>query len=65
MAVNFLRKVGLWVFLILAVGCSNYSTYTECKVVEEQKGASSGTAREYCQKLVDAKKIECDSAWCK
>lgn len=53
-------------FLVVAIcGCTKYTTYTECVLVEEQKGASHEAAAGYCLKLADQKKIECDGTECK
>lgn len=57
------RPIFMWTVFVLS-GCSDYSTLLECKVVEEQKGASVGSAIDYCNKLVEEGEIECDARWC-
>ena len=42
---------GLLVLATLA-GCSKYSTFQECVLVEEKEGASQMTAAAYCHDLV-------------
>ena len=59
-----MKFVNIFSIAFILTGCSEYSTYLECKVVEEQKGASQYSSIEYCKKLVDTGKIECDSVWC-
>ena len=47
---------GLLVLATLA-GCSKYSTYKECRLVEEKGGASTSTAVTYCYDLVEKGEI--------
>jgi len=50
---------------IFLSGCPrSYDTYTECKVVEEQKGASPSTASMFCYNLVKKREIKCDHLYC-
>ena len=41
-----------------------YDNYTECMVVEEQRGASHESANDLCVKLAAEYKIECDTNKC-
>lgn len=60
-----MRTTVIMVFILALTGCSEYSSYTKCMVVEEQKGASNFTAAQYCNTLVQTNKIDCDSWGCK
>jgi hypothetical protein len=46
-----IRLISLLVLATLS-GCSKYSTYDECRLVEEKEGASEMTAVSYCWELV-------------
>ena len=42
-----------------------YDNYTECMVVEQQKGATDTSSYYLCIKLTDEGKIACETANCK
>lgn len=56
--INMLRRVKIILGLVgllaitLVIGCSKYSTYDECRLVEEKEGATEMTAAHYCWELV-------------
>lgn len=54
----------MFAILLFVSGCEKYDTYSKCTVVEEQNGASVGTAIRYCSRLVDSGDIRCDVRIC-
>lgn len=60
-----LQILAISTLILFISGCSRgYDTYTECTMVEEQKGASSFTAKQFCDRLVKDREIECDTSMC-
>lgn len=47
-------------FILILTGCDNaYTSYSECAVKEEQKGASRDTVAQYCADMVKKGNFGC------